>query len=402
MLVGRSVLTILCFALVSAAHAQNQPIANRSVAIDQPGAPTGPGAASATGGARPPSPRRENPTTSIQEFVRIEGYSRSTLRGIGIVTGLPGTGDSGKELLLARPLAQVYANNGNPLPDLKDLGAARSAAMVTISCEIPEGGGRIGDTFDVFVQVSHSAKSLKGGTLILSPLMGPKPGDPAYAIASGPILLEEADIPTSGRIRVGAQLVRDIRARPMGDVFNLVVKPYFRSYATTRTIASEINGISADLESAAEVDPIAIAIDDMTVRVTIPEHERANAPNFLANIMTKRFSPSLIDLPAMVVVNERTGSIVVTGDVEISAVTVGNDKLVVTTTTPPPVPTAQDPQIKRDNWAQFGTNVSSGERARIQDLLEAFKGLNVPVREQIQVLAQIAQTGRLHARFVRE
>ena len=80
----------------------------------------------------------------------------------------------------------------------------------------------------------------------------------------------------------------------------------------------------------------------------------------------------------------------------------GNDKLVITTTTPPPIPTPQDPLIARENWSRFGTTSTSSERARIQDLLEAFKALNVPVRDQIQILAQIHQTGRLHAKFVRE
>jgi len=101
-------------------------------------------------------------------------------------------------------------------------------------------------------------------------------------------------------------------------------------------------------------------------------------------------------------VNERTGTIIVTGDVEVSAVTIGSDKLVITTITPPPQPTPQDPLVSRTNWTEFGSTSTSAERARIQDLLEAFKQLNVPVKEQIQILGQINQTGRLHARFIRD
>lgn len=108
----------------------------------------------------------------------------------------------------------------------------------------------------------------------------------------------------------------------------------------------------------------------------------------MANVMGKRFSPSLIDLPAMVVVNERTGSIIVTGDVEISAVTVGNDKLVITTTTPAPIPSSQDPLVARQNWAEFGTTGTNSGHIRIQDLLEAFKHQRSG-KEQIQILSQI-------------
>ena len=131
-----------------------------------------------------------------------------------------------------------------------------------------------------------------------------------------------------------------------------------------------------------------------TIRVVVPKQERVNSTNFMASVMAKKFSPSLIDLPAMVVVNERTGSIIVTGDVEISAVTVGNDKLVIQTTTPPITPTAQDPVVTKQTWTEFGTTGTSSDRARIQDLLEAFKQLNVPTKDQISILSQINQSGK--------
>jgi len=354
--------------------------------------------------------RRENPAVSIQDLVKIAGHNTSPLRGMGIVTGLPKTGDSGADLALARPLARVYENNGIPLGDLRDLAKAKSAAVVTMWAEIPEGGGRAGDRFDVFVQTMHSASSLRGGNLLISPLLGPLPGKPGigldanvFGFAWGPISIEETDVPTVGRIRDGGQLKRDLARKTPNLTLDLLVRPYFRSYSTTRMIASEINGLTADLENSDDgAADIAQAMDDSMVRVTIPEQERGNPTNFIASVLTKRFSPSLIDLPAQVIVNERTGTIIVTGDVEVSAVTIGSDKLVITTITPPPQPTPQDPLVSRTNWTEFGSTSTSAERARIQDLLEAFKQLNVPVKEQIQILGQINQTGRLHARFIRD
>lgn len=388
-------------ALASAGFAQTgSPLAaNRPAGV---GAATAPAAPALVPGSLM-RPRRENPVVSIQEFVRLDGQMTNTLRGIGIVTGLNKTGDSGKELALARPLAEVYKNNGNPIGELKDLANSKAAALVTLSVTLPEGGGHEGDALDVFVQVSHSASSLKGGTLIISPLLGPTPKSPIFAMASGPIVIEDTEVPTTGRIRGGAVLTRDIRPTRVGDSFNLILRPAFRSYQVARTIASEINDLNANLDSTDEAqDPIAVAVDETMIHVTIPKQERGNSTGFMASVMGKKFSPSLLDLPAMVVVNERTGSIVVTADVEISAVTVGNDKLVITTTTPAPTPTALDPQVSRQNWTEFGTTGSGADRARIQDLLEAFKQLNVPAKEQIQILAQIHQAGRLHARFVRE
>jgi flagellar P-ring protein precursor FlgI len=392
---------VVSCALAGAAIAQTA----APVAANRP-ATAGPVAAAVSAPAVPGTlqrPRRENPVVSIQEFVRLDGQMTNTLRGIGIVTGLNKTGDSGKELALARPLAKVYENNGNSIGELRDLGNAKSAALVTLSVTLPEGGGHEGDPLDVYVQVSHSASSLKGGTLIVSPLMGPTPKSPIFALAAGPIVLEDTEVPTTGRIRGGAVLRQDIRPGKVGESFNLILRPPFRSYQVARTIAAEINDLNANLDAADEPsEPIAEAVDETMIHVTVPKQERGNPTSFMANVMGKKFSPSLLDLPAMVVVNERTGSIVVTADVEISAVTVGNDKLVITTTTPTPVPSAADPQVSRQSWTEFGTTGTGADRARIQDLLEAFKQLNVPAKEQIQILAQIHQAGRLHARFVRE
>lgn len=347
--------------------------------------------------------RRDNPATSIQDFVRLEGQTASPIRGVGMVNGLKGTGDSGSDLTLAFPLAEMYRNNGITIPDVRTLSKSKSVAMVNLWCEIPEEGGRKGDKFDVFVSVSHSASSLRGGMLLISPLLGPLKGDPVIAVASGPLEIEQTDIPTVGRVRGGAQLITDIRMRPPGNEFNLIVQPHFRSYSTTRMLASEINGITADLEAGPEAfEPIATALDEMTVRVVVPEHERANPANFIASVLTKRFSPTLLDLPAQVIVNERTGNIIITGDVEISAVTVGSDLLTVTTIVPPPTPSPQDPLVQTTNVTEFGSTASNADRARIQDLLQAFRQLQVPARQQIQILAQIHASGRLHARFIRE
>lgn len=384
---------LAALALIGAAAAQ--PAAN-------PGAPATIGSAPTAQPLPSSRPRRDNPATSIQDFVRLEGQSASQLRGIGLVNGLKNTGDSGSDLTLAFPLAEMYRNNGITIPDVKALSKSKSVALVNLWCEIPEEGGRKGDKFDVYVSVAHSASSLRGGMLLISPLSGPYKGDPVFAFAAGPLELEDTEVPTVAKIRGGVQLVEDIRMRTPGTTFNLLVRPYFRSYSTTRMLASEINGLTADLESLEAVEPIATAIDDMTVSVRIPEHERGNPANFIASVLTKRFSPTLMDLPAQVVVNERSGTIIITGDVEISAVTVGSDLLTVTTVTPPPVPTQASPIIDRTNVTDFGSTSSNADRARIQDLLEAFRQLNVPAREQIQILSQINATGRLHARFIRE
>ena len=164
-----------------------------------------------------------------------------------------GTGDEGKELVLARPLAKVYENNGNPIGDLRDLSKGKSAAIVTISMTLPEGGGRgEGDSYDVYVQASHSASSLKGGTLFISPMLGPHKDSAVFAMAAGQIVIEDPEVPTSGVVHMGATLIRDIRPARVGNEFNLILRPVFRSYQVARTIAAGDQRPQRELDSADE------------------------------------------------------------------------------------------------------------------------------------------------------
>lgn len=345
------------------------------------------------------------PAISIQDIVRIKGQGRSVLRGVGIVVGLRGTGDSGKEAALARPLQEVYRNSQIPLSDIKELERAKAAALVWIDCEIPEGGARADDRLDVFVSAIHSASSLEGGRLIIAPLLGPLPGQPEFAMASGAVTIEDRERPTVGRIRLGASVVRDVLMPAIDESLTLVVRPHFRGWTTTRTIANGINGSvggSNEEGSTGEDSAVARADDDMAVTVRIPEPERADPANFIARVLGTRLSPTLLDLPAQVVVNERTGAMVITGDVEISPVAISYNNLVVSTTTPTPVPTPVDPLVTRESLIPVATSGRQGERARLADLIAAFKHLDVPVKDQIHIISEIHRTGRLHATLIVE
>src|SRR5688500_3859850 len=107
--------------------------------------------------------------TTVGELARIRGQGESVIQGIGLVVGLPGTGDSGKELAVARPLAAVLANNGVPIADFDELKSSKSVALVSVMCTVPAGGARVDDRFDVTVACLHSATSLEGGILYLAP-----------------------------------------------------------------------------------------------------------------------------------------------------------------------------------------------------------------------------------------
>jgi len=100
--------------------------------------------------------------------------------------------------------------------------------------------------------------------------------------------------------------------------------------------------------------------------------------------------------------NVRTGAITFTGDVRISPVALTMDGVSVTTTVPPPVPTPADPLVSQTKWIGLTTETADGGGAKLQELLDAFKLLNIPAKDQIKVIQQIHKQGCLQAKLVME
>jgi len=134
--------------------------------------------------------------------------------------------------------------------------------------------------------------------------------------------------------------------------------------------------------------------------VLIPSTDLSDPAGFIADIMSIRFDPSLLNLPARVVVNEREGIIVITGDVEISPTAVTHGDLIITSVTPPPVASEGQPIVQTGRWATLSTSHRHSETAKLQDLLAAFKQLDVSVDDQIAILNQLHRTGALHAELI--
>lgn len=345
--------------------------------------------------------------STVNDIARIKGQGRSVLQGIGLVVGLSGTGDSGKELALARPLAEVLRHNGNPIPDLRELEKTKSVAMVMVMCTVPENGARVDSRFDATVAVIGSATSLRGGVLYLAPLTGPYREDKTvYAIASGEVHVEDEKTPTTGRVRDGAQMTRDVVTGQVGDSFMLLLNPYVAGWSAAAEIAGTITqtmyGRTARDIAREALPPIATAIDDHTVRIDIPPAERTNPGAFVADILATDIVTTQLKLPARVICNAKSGAILVTGDVEISPVAFTLKDLAITTTMPAPVATQQDPLVNTARWAAMDTGARPTDKAKLQDLLDAFKQLEVPVAQQIEVLAMMDKAGQLHAKLIIE
>ncbi|MCB9844894.1 MAG: flagellar basal body P-ring protein FlgI [Phycisphaeraceae bacterium] len=339
---------------------------------------------------------------AVKDVARLAHQGESVLQGVGLVVGLPGTGDSAKELVVARPLAQVLRNNGIPIEDFSELRSARSVALVMVTCTTPAAGVRVNDRYDVTVSVINSAQSLAGGELYLAPLTGPFPGQPVFAIASGRIEIDDPRSPTRAKVRAGAQIVRPFPTEIVGDTVDLILRPAFAGWQSSAHIASRIRDeyLLAPAGMDDSLERIAEAIDDRTIRLFVPDAYRDNVTGFIADVMNTEFDAAQLKLPARVVVNRGSGAIVVTQEVEISLVAIAHKNLIIRRVTPQPVPSAQNPAVSTESIVGLGTQGRPSERARLDDLLDAFKQLSVPVDDQIQILQMLHRSGRLHAELI--
>ncbi|MEM9082515.1 MAG: flagellar basal body P-ring protein FlgI, partial [Planctomycetota bacterium] len=253
---------------------------------------------------------------------------------------------------------------------------------------------------DVRVQAWYNASSLEGGQLFITPLQGPLPGQGVFGFASGTIEIENEDIPTVGVVRGGATMTYELSNNvisPQGEV-RLNIEPQYAGWTTTRLVANTIN---QHRQGFFDTTPeLAVAEDENTVRVMIPEAELENPANFLGDIMSVEISPTLLSLPARVIVNQKRGSIVVTGNVQISPAVIAHGNLVVTTVTPELPPTEENPLVSQSNVVTVDTVNDQRAAAHLADLLTAMETLDVPVEDQIAILAKLHKVGHLHAEFV--
>lgn len=333
----------------------------------------------------------------VQDLVRIKGAEESKLVGMGLIVGLPGTGDGGKFLPAMRPLATMAQQLIDPNISPADLKDAKNVALVSIVATLPAAGVREGDHVDVRVASIGPAKSIAGGRLFLIPLTGPLPNSPIYAFAEGPITLEDPAKPTTGVVKGGAQLTRDIFARyadPSGRM-TLVLNESVATWPMASNLANLINGVASP-----DGPPIARAVDARNVIVDIPRHEQRDPAAFISQILLSYIDPTQIGTEARVVVNEKTGTIIVTGDVQISPVLISHKGLTLTTITPQTEPTAVNPRVEQNSFASIDPDRRGG--ARLADLLTSFNQLKVEPADRIAILREIHKSGKLHAKLIEE
>lgn len=329
--------------------------------------------------------------TRISHICRVKGQEENTLQGLGLVIGLKGTGDGGQFLPTIRPLATALQLMRNPVGsggpvELKD---AKNVALVMVTATIPAHGGRQGDKVDCIVSSVGAAKSLAGGRLFMAPLQGPNiESERVFAFAEGTIAIDDPEVPTTGRINKGCQLEEDFFNPFVKDnKVTLVLEKAHANFELAQDVAEAVN---TQLQITGNDGYLARAIDSVNIEITIPADYRSDPVLFVSEVM--RLPLLEVQTEARIVINERNGSIVVDGDVEIGPVVVTHKNIVVQTEGLPP---ATD---------RFFTLAPGAEQQapRLQSLLEALNAVKVPNEDIIDILKGLEQSGKLHARLVVE
>ncbi|MEZ5940737.1 MAG: flagellar basal body P-ring protein FlgI [Planctomycetaceae bacterium] len=340
----------------------------------------------------------------IKDITVVDGIRTNQILGMGLVTGLPGTGSKSpvtREFALnfmqrfgMRIDPLVRANLQNDTRQKTD-----NLSVVTVTADLPT-FAREGTKIDVIVSTFDDAKNLQGGTLIMTPLVGAD-GE-VYAVASGPISLGgfsasgqgatvQKNHPTTGRIPNGATVEREtLNEVGIGGQVRLLLRQ--RDYETARRIAEAINK---------EFPLAARAVDEGTVEVLTAFD--MSTPDFLGHIGQIRVTP---DFPAKVVINERTGTVIVGQHVRISNVLITHANLTVTTAESPqvsqPAPFSQGetetvPRTQIEVFEEAKPVTEIPETVTVGDLATALNALGVTPRDLSSIFQQLKESGALHA-----
>jgi flagellar P-ring protein precursor FlgI len=346
-------------------------------------------------------------TVRVKDLARFEGMAESAVLGYGLVVGLSGTGDSSRNRATVQSVSNMLREFGLQVPP-ESLNA-RNVAAVLVTAELPA-ELRVGDRLDVNVAAIGDARSLAGGTLLLTPLLAAD--REVYAMAQGALSVggfrfeqngnvAQKNFPASAIVAQGAIAQRSGAGRGASTTVDLLLTQ--PDYTTAQRMASAINQA---LPSAG-----AQALEAGRVRLGGAPRPGPEFVAFVAAIENVGVAPGA---RARVVVNERTGTVVAGGDVTISPVTFAQGDLRVSISerlrvsqpggvllgAGPDVRTAVVPDTRLRVREDTVDTVDLPRGASIAELVAALKAIKASPGEVVSILQGIKRAGALHAELV--
>jgi flagellar P-ring protein precursor FlgI len=340
-------------------------------------------------------------TSRIKDLANIEGVRQNQLIGYGLVVGLNGTGDTLNNIPFTKQSLQAM---------LERLGVnVRGAQMrtgnvaaVMVTANLPAFATQ-GTRIDVTVSALGDAKSLQGGTLLVTPLLGADGN--VYAVGQGSVAIGgfEAEgqaakivrgVPTVGRIANGAIIEREIDFQ-LNRLNQIRLALRNADFTTAKRIAAAIN----DYIGAPTAEPL----DASTVQLTLPAKSDSNMVALLTEIEQLQVEP---DLAAKIIIDERSGVIVMGRDVRVSTVAVAQGNLTVTisespqVSQPAPFSEGRTRVVPRSNVraSEDGSKLALvQEGVSLQQLVDGLNALGIGPRDLITILQAIKAAGALQA-----
>jgi flagellar P-ring protein precursor FlgI len=340
--------------------------------------------------------------TRIKEVASVQGVRANQLVGYGLVVGLDGTGDQSQGApFTAQSLAAMLSQMGVAVPPGVQL-QARNVAAVMVTASLPA-FAQPGQEIDVNVSSLGNAKSLRGGALIATPLKGADGN--VYAMAQGNLIVGGAGASaagskvqinhlSAGRVPHGATVERSVPT-PLAQGEYVQLDVASADFATARDVARAIN--------TAKGEGTATALDGRVVRVRAPQDINARVA-FLADV--ENLSLELARPAARIVLNARTGSVVMNDAVTLAPCAVAHGSLSVTISSTPMVSQpnvlaqGQTVQAEKADIAisqQAGALVQMPAGTKLADVVKALNALGATPQDLLAILQAMKSAGALNA-----
>jgi flagellar P-ring protein FlgI len=337
----------------------------------------------------------------IKDLASIEGVRQNQLIGYGLVVGLNGTGDTINNSPFTRQSLQAMLERLGVNIRGQTLRTGNVAAVM-VTGNLPAFATQ-GTRIDVNVSALGDAKNLQGGTLLVTPLLGADGN--VYAVAQGSLAIggfqaegEAAKIvrgvPTNGRIANGAIIEREIEFA-LNRLGQLRLALRNADFTTAKRIASAVNDFIGQ--------PTAEPIDSASVQITVPKSYQGNMVALLTDIEQLQIEP---DQPAKIIIDERSGVIVMGRDVRVSMIAVAQGNLTVTISESPQV--SQPAPFSRGRTqvvprSRVGVQEDGKKLAvvregvSLQQLVDGLNALGIGPRDLISILQAIKASGAIQA-----
>jgi flagellar P-ring protein precursor FlgI len=334
-------------------------------------------------------------TVRIKDIAQVQGMRDNQLVGFGLVTGLSGQGDSNRSTVLMRSLSNLVGNFGMNI-DPEDI-RSKNSAVVMVTADIP-GFARPGDRISVHVASLGDARSLRGGVLLQTNLKAANGS--VYAVAQGVVnVTDRAGVETTAVIPGGALVETEIGGDFVTDgTINIILKR--PDFATADAIATAIRGEIFEVsdgqtaetgegeteemqDEPGGAEPEVRALDAALVRVSLPEDMRDDPVPFISRIERIEVRP---DPSSVVVVNPRTGVVVIGERVRLGTVAVSFKGDSVT--------------VGRTTGRESPEQVVFPAQATVSDLVDVMQGAGLKTDVIIEVLQAVDAAGALYGTLI--